>query len=253
MTIRLVQDNSGNLLLMPPKAVGAYTGEDQRRPPHRLVSVPASGANYEVYPGGNPNSTYVGIASARDDLPFKDGYVDGTANGELITSAGIDADGDRVDANDAILPGMSGNQDWIRAGDGNDTVYALAGADIVQGGGAGNDILYAGGPTGTDDNAADTPARRAPTRCMAAAARQPDGGTENDRLDGGTGNDTMLGGTGDDVLLGGAGADLMLGGDGVDSMLGGADTTYLIGGLGNDTLDGGDGRICCPAMMGRTP
>ena len=243
VTIRLVQDNSGNLFLMPPKAVGAYTGEDQLAAyPIVSVSVPSSGANYEVYPGGNPNSTYVGIASARDDLPFKDGYVDGTANGELITSGYIDADGDRVDANDAILPGMSGNQDWIRAGDGNDTVYALAGADIVQGG-AGNDILYGYGPTGTDDNAADTLLGEAGADTLYGGGGNDslDGGADNDRLDGGIGNDILLGGAGNDVLLGGAGADSMLGGDGADSMLGGADNDTLIGGLGNDTLDGGDG------------
>ena len=243
VTIRLVQDANGNLFLMPPKAVGAYTGEDQLAAyPIVSVSVPASGANYEVYPGGNTNSYYAGIAANRDDLPFKDGYVDGTANGDLIASGYIDADGDRVDASDAILPGMTGNQDWIRAGDGNDTVYALAGADVVQGG-AGNDILYGYGPTGTDDNAADTLLGEAGADTLYGGGGNDslDGGADNDRLDGGTGNDTLLGGSGDDVLLGGAGADSMLGGDGADSMLGGGDNDTLIGGLGNDTLDGGDG------------
>ena len=240
VTIRLVQDVNGNLFMMPPKAVGAYTGEDQLvQYPIVSVSVPATGADYELAPSGG---VYSGISANRNDLPFKDGYVDGTAGDNLIASGYIDADGDRVDANDAILPGMTKNDDWIRAGDGSDTVYAGAGADIVQGG-AGNDLLYGYGPTGTDDNAADTLLGEAGADTLYGGGGNDslDGGADNDRLDGGTGNDTLIGGTGNDTLLGGIGSDYMVGGDGADSMLGGGDNDTLIGGLGNDTLDGGAG------------
>ncbi|MDF1855427.1 Ig-like domain-containing protein, partial [Pseudooceanicola sp.] len=61
-----------------------------------------------------------------------------------------DHDGDKIDSNDAILPGETGNDDIVDAGAGddsiasllgNDEVYAGGGSDTVAGG-AGNDIIY---------------------------------------------------------------------------------------------------------------
>lgn len=81
----------------------------------------------------------------------KDGYVEGTNNADLIdVNYTGDPEGDRVDANDAILSGDTGNMDVILAGDGNDTVRAGDAADEVYGGGgkdsieggAGNDTIY---------------------------------------------------------------------------------------------------------------
>lgn len=63
------------------------------------------------------------------------------------------------------------------AGNGNDTVRGLDGADVLSGGN-GNDVL--------------------------------DGGAGIDRLDGGNGNDTLVGGAGDDVVRGGNGADVFV-------------------------------------------
>ena len=81
----------------------------------------------------------------------KDGYVEGTNNADLMdVNYTGDPEGDRVDANDAILSGDTGNMDVILAGDGNDTVRAGDAADEVYGGGgkdsieggAGNDTIY---------------------------------------------------------------------------------------------------------------
>jgi hypothetical protein len=66
----------------------------------------------------------------------KDGIVEGTNGADLIDANYTgDPEGDRVDANDAILPGDTGNMDVIIAGNGNDTVFAGDGGDEVYGGG----------------------------------------------------------------------------------------------------------------------
>ncbi|MDB5661073.1 MAG: tandem-95 repeat protein [Cypionkella sp.] len=74
----------------------------------------------------------------------RDGYVDGTAGGDLIdTSYTGDSDGDLIDNSDAILGGDSPNDDRVRAGTGDDTVYAGLGDDTIIGG-EGADELYGG-------------------------------------------------------------------------------------------------------------
>ena len=82
-----------------------------------------------------------------------DGTVSGTAGSDLIDTSYVgDPDGDRVDNNDAILAGDTGNDDLIIANDGNDTVFAGDGNDEVYGGlgrdtitgGVGDDTLFGG-------------------------------------------------------------------------------------------------------------
>ena len=77
-------------------------------------------------------------------VPTEDGVVEGTAGDDLIDVAYVgDPDGDKIDNNDAILAGETGNDDIVVAGDGDDTVIAADGNDEVYGG-AGNDDLYGG-------------------------------------------------------------------------------------------------------------
>lgn len=156
-----------------------------------------------------------------------DGIVEGTAGNDLINAAYTgDPDGDKIDNNDAILPGEAPNDDIVKAGGGHDTVYAGAGNDDVYGE-SGDDKLY--GEAGHD---------------------VLDGGTGNDKLSGGEGDDTLKGGDGCDTLEGGAGNDVLdggkdddhlYGGDGDDTLIGGAGTNYLSGGNGDDTFIGGVG------------
>ena len=109
-----------------------------------------------------------------------DGVVDGTAGNDLIDSAYVDAQGDRVDHLDATgFGGTTGNADYILAGAGNDTVVSGLGNDVVFGG-SGADSISAGYGNDTVD-----------------------GGTENDTIDGGSGNDSLEGGGGDDLIYGG--------------------------------------------------
>ena len=157
-----------------------------------------------------PSVKYADLATtALPPLPVLDGIVQGTAGADLIDyNYTGDPQGDRIDHNDAILPGQAAQDDIVLAGAGNDTVYAGEGNDNVKGE-AGNDKLY--------------------------------GEAGNDTLDGGAGDDSLYGGAGDDVLMGGDGADSIRGGDGNDSALGGAGNDTIWGEAGNDTILGGSG------------
>ncbi|MDC0737045.1 Hint domain-containing protein [Cognatishimia sp. SS12] len=113
-----------------------------------------------------------------------DGYVTGTEGDDTLNINEADTDGDVIDGDDATLPGMSGDDDHIRALGGDDRVFAGEGDDIIEGG-AGNDSIYAR--------------------------------LGNDTLYGGSGADELQGDEGDDVFYGGDAADLLNGGDGSDT------------------------------------
>ncbi|MFC0341593.1 Hint domain-containing protein [Paracoccus niistensis] len=239
--IRLVQDTSGNVFMLPPRTTSTGTGEQQLSElPIVSVQLPAltTGAT------SNYSSSFSSLSASRTNLAgFRDGYVDGTdANDSIVAGSYTgDIDGDRVDNNDAILPGAAGNDDFIRAGLGNDTVWGGAGADSIRGG-DGDDSLYGYTSATVDDGANDS----------------LDGGAGNDQLFGGGGNDLLIGGTGLDTLNGGTGADTIYGDDtlgtdplggadsidagiGNDSVVAGFGNDTVIGGLGADTIQGGAG------------
>lgn len=174
-----------------------------------------------------------------------DGIIWGTAGADSIGAGYVDANGDIVDANDAILPGDTGHDDEIQAGDGADTVAAGAGNDRVYGGtgadsitgGVGADQLYGGDEADWVDGGDDAD--------LLAGGQGHDtlkGGSAADILAGDTGNDQLFGGVGDDQLAGGDGDDILVGEDGADDLTGGAGNDLLEGGTGNDTLSGGAGN-----------
>ena len=191
----------------------------------------------------------------------------GTDAGNLIDTAYIDPfDTDRVDANDAFLPGDAPNDDRILAGDGNDTVRAGLGDDSIEAG-AGNDLVQAG--VGDD------------TVFGGAGNDALEGNDGNDSIVGGNGNSTMTGGAGRDTITGGGqsviygdlatgsdlpdqaypglyvadanptnNTDLIFGGDGgaqifggtgADSIRGGVDDATITSGAGNDSVLGDEG------------
>lgn len=164
--------------------------------------------------------TLVGVLAADVSSPAQliamgipegpDGYVDGTSGDDTIDGSYTDDPNfDRVDNNDAILAGMSGDDDYIRAGAGNDSVVANIGDDIVEGG-TGDDTIEGG--TGNDTLS---------------------GEADDDSLVGGLGDDSLIGGAGDDTLNGQIGDDVLEGGDGSDSFA-------LEDDFGNDTIVGGE-------------
>ena len=142
---------------------------------------------------GNPTGSlsFKNIENILADNP-RDGIVDGTAGNDVIDTAYLgDPQGDRIDANDAILPGEAPQDDIVKAGAGNDLVKAGLGNDDVYGG-TGNDTLFGG--DGND------------------LLLGEDG---NDLLNGDLGNDTLLGAAGDDTfaLNDGFGSDSIVGGE----------------------------------------
>ncbi|MEL6551405.1 MAG: Hint domain-containing protein [Pseudomonadota bacterium] len=103
-----------------------------------------------------------------------DGIVEGTDDGELIDEDYLgDPDGDRIDNNDAILPGEDEQDDIVFAEGGNDTIES----------GKGDDDIFAG--SGDDSVVA---------------------GKGDDIIRGGAGDDTVYGGTGNDTIFGDDGA-----------------------------------------------
>ncbi|MEO9780980.1 MAG: Hint domain-containing protein [Sedimentitalea sp.] len=60
-------------------------------------------------------------------LTFRDGYVHDTEDDHVIGAGYFDEAGDRIDSNDAIFPGMANDEDYGRAGAGNNTVSTGAG------------------------------------------------------------------------------------------------------------------------------
>jgi len=213
-------------------------------------------------PDGNPTGEtfdFVEIEQILEDDPGAlDGTVEGTDGDDVIdTGYTGDPEGDRVDNDDAIVPGAGPDDDLIEAYGGNDSVTAGEGDDVVFGGtgndtvsgGAGDDTLW-----GEDGDDSIT------------------GGTGNDVVDGGDGNDvidtsdggtglfdnpypplpvdgdqtndldTVFGGAGDDTIRTGDDRDFIDGGSGNDRLDGGIDDDSIRGGLGDDTIIGGEGN-----------
>jgi len=148
----------------------------------------------------------------------RDGTVVGTAGDDLMNPGYVDANGDIIEANDAIFAGNSPNEDWIFAEAGNDTVNAGVENDHVYGG-SGEDSLRGG--TGDD---------------------YLEGGSENDVVYGEEGNDFQRGDAGNDTVYGGVGNDSVYGGRDDDRVFGESGNDYVSGGLGNDTVYGGTGN-----------
>ncbi|MGH1426288.1 MAG: Ig-like domain-containing protein, partial [Pseudooceanicola sp.] len=91
----------------------------------------------------------------------QDGIVSGTSGNNTIIGGYRDSDGDQIDNNDALLPGETGHDDIVDAGDGNDfiqsllgndEVYAGSGDDVVEGG-SGDDIIFGDSDLGTTGGA----------------------------------------------------------------------------------------------------
>ena len=173
--------------------------------------------------GDGSTVTFSGIETIVEQGSTPDGLIWGTGGDELIGAGYIDANGDIIDNNDAILSNPGSDDDEIYALDGNDTIQSLLGDDRAYGG-TGDDLVQTG--TGNDyaqgDEGDDT----------------VEGGTGDDFLRGDAGNDFVYGGDGNDSVYGGSGNDQVFGGDGDDYIYGGYDDDTVYGGAGNDTITG---------------
>lgn len=211
---------------------------------------------YEVTDGNGGTDT--ATVTVTVGQPSRDGYVDGTAGGDLIDVGYTgDPDGDFIDNDDALLPGAVGNDDFVRAGAGDDTVYSGLGDDTVNAG-SGNDLVFTGegndsvgGGDGEDtintgdgsdlvyggigDDVIDTSSSGFPLPDRDYPGLYPADYDPTDDLD------TVYGGLGHDTIRTGDDADLVYGGAGRDSIDGGLDDDTLMGGQGGDTIVGGEG------------
>lgn len=174
-------------------------------------------------PSGLTDTSFVSVTVVPDNCG-PDGIVRGTGGDDLIDASYIDPfDTDRVDANDAILPGDAPNDDRIRAGSGDDTVLAGLGDDLVVAG-RGDDVVQAG--QGDD---------------TVSGGRGDDllnGEAGDDSLIGGAGSDSLYGGNDDDTVDGDAGNDVIDGGQGADALVGGADRDSFVNVGAGDRVDG---------------
>lgn len=139
---------------------------------------------------------------------------------------------------DDLIFGSAG-QDVLGGGTGNDTIESGGGADTIFGGrndqnvtgtndqitsGAGDDAIFASGGNDSIDagDGADTIF----------------GGSENDTINGGNGADDIFNGAGNDIVNAGAGADTIRSAAGDDTLTGGGgnDTSIFRAGHGNDRI-----------------
>ncbi|MCA9138495.1 MAG: hypothetical protein KDB00_17105, partial [Planctomycetales bacterium] len=186
--------------------------------------------NYRVLAGSKPGSIVV------QGQGMRTGDIVGVTS--IMGNAGLGNDQVTI-ANDVTIPvvidGGAGN-DLLTAGGGMTTFYGGSGNDTLTGGnrddlligGDGDDLLTGGIGNDTLDGG--------------AGADYLDGGINEDSLRGGTGNDQILGGDGADDIDGQDGADLIQGGRGNDILRGGAGDDQIEGGFGDDRIEGGAGR-----------
>ena len=119
-----------------------------------LVEIAGPVASIEIdYENNGTGGQALWVTDVQFNAIDLDGTVEGSSGDDVIDDTYIlDPDGDKVDADDEILPGFGadgdlieayGGDDSILAGAGDDEVYGGDGADTIDGG-TGDDTLYGG-------------------------------------------------------------------------------------------------------------
>ncbi|MDB5563185.1 MAG: heme peroxidase, partial [Hyphomicrobiales bacterium] len=205
-----------------------------------LVAHPGMG----IYSGSGNGTAGNGTILAKSNTDL--GFVNQQYIADFRPDMGENPDGTPASGYNSheVIAGTDFN-DWIDAGNGDDTVYGDKGNDVLDGkagadhlyGGDGQDVLYGGdiedfldGGRGDDIIYAGT---------SAGALDVVIGGAGNDKLYGEAGIDEIYGGAGDDYIDAGGDTDLAFGDAGNDIMFGGDGPDELRGGLGDDILSGG--------------
>jgi len=163
--------------------------------------------------------------SVSDSVTVKDWFIQGGPVEWTVFADTTVSAAELTDLANKVRIVLTENADTYQGTSSDETIFALAGNDAVDGG-YGNDVVF--------------------------------GGAGDDKLSGGAGSDTLYGDEGNDTLDGGYGADVLYGGAGDDILGGGrgsadagtlssgwpfyyygpgAGNTY-VGGTGNDTLQG---------------
>ncbi len=197
------------------------------------------------------------IGSAFDDRLFgnrQNNTIDGGGGNDLIAIGGgtntiIGGEGsDRLDV-DATVDHIEGDlaTGTITLFDDFDNIIGTASLDSVENlrGGAGDDVLIAGGETnrlfGMGGNDIITGSDGGDFLA---------GGSGDDIISGGLARDFIFGGLGDDQIFGGEGSDVLRGNEGEDTIDGGGGNDSIVSGDENDTVDGGAGNDLILAGQG---
>ncbi|CAN1522304.1 RTX calcium-binding nonapeptide repeat [Rhabdaerophilaceae bacterium] len=214
------RENGGVLYGQAMTALGTLDG-----PRVRIAdSVNGNGVGLSALPDGR-------IAATWND----DSGLDGSGNG--VFTRILDPRNGVVDGTSVAntLYGHQSDGDQIAGFGGNDTIFGLGGADVLDGG-AGNDSVFGGGDhdllygyLGNDILFGD------------AGNDTAFGWDGADQIGGQDGNDFLIGERGNDTLWGDGGNDQIGGSDGADELYGFADNDTLWGDGGNDRLEGGAG------------
>lgn len=134
---------------------GTYSGTTYTNELEPGVYYEATDGNVYFVPDYGPVDTLTSAdVTSAPAYTTTDGVLTGTAGDDVIDASFVDEDGEQVDNGDGTGP--AGNEDTIKAGDGNDTIASGAGNDTVYGdagndtidGGAGDDVIY--GDTGPE-------------------------------------------------------------------------------------------------------
>ncbi|MFG3011947.1 calcium-binding protein [Streptomyces cinerochromogenes] len=217
VTASLTADRTG-ITYVIDDAVPIRAGHDCRHPDsadRTKVSCTVTGVDSQ-----DPYAALVmDLGDRNDSVAYRNATDQIYSYAEISLGAGNDRASDSGRLDGAYVSGGAGNdtltvgaEGLAWGGDGNDTITASGGDNIVQGG-KGDDTLHGG-----------------------AGAQYLSGDDGRDTVTGGAGADTLYGGKGNDVLYGNSGDDRLYGNSGNDRLYGGAGRDTLSGGPGTDVV-----------------
>jgi phospholipase/lecithinase/hemolysin len=191
----------------------------------------------------------IGLDSHLVFTPAFSGQYTLEVRGVGVTSGTFELQGeDAATSANLLLTGqMTGSNISIQGGPADDTMVALAGANVLNGADGADSIV---GGTGSDtingNKGDDIIVGRSATGDSLL------GGQGNDIIDltGSTGHNIVNGNRGDDTIHGGPAGDTLYGGQGDDLVVGGVGSDWISGDRGDNTLTGGGGADTFHAGFG---
>ncbi|MEA2817888.1 MAG: hypothetical protein QOI93_5770 [Rhodospirillaceae bacterium] len=212
---------------------------------HGVATATSTTMGYGIYSGSGNGIAGNGslLTKTNTDLGLSNTYI-----ADFRPDTGANPDGTPASGYNSheVFSGTDFN-DWLDAGNGDDTIYGDKGNDVLDGkagadhiyGGDGQDVIYGGDIEDFLDGGAGDDIVYGGT--SAGALDVVIGGAGNDKLYGEAGIDEIYGGAGDDYIDAGGDTDLAFGDSGNDIMYGGDGPDELRGGTGDDILSGGSG------------
>lgn len=200
---------------------------------------------------GTAETVTSAATSAVQASAWSGGPILGTAGNDLIYGTTGDDTAFAMGGADTIY-GNAGD-DMLDGGPGDDQIWASSGNDVLNGGsgddllagGPGDDVVWAGDGAdtvyGVDGNDTVNGEGGADEIWAFLGNDLVFGGTGNDVIGAGDGQDTVSAGDGDDVVYGGAGDDVLDGGAGRNELWASSGADTITGGDGDETIGGGDG------------